>query len=281
LADAYPLHGRRGDVAPNEPYPTAVENALHVLRLDPALAEPHAALGSIRQEYEWKWTESESEFQLALERSPSYSRAHSWYALFLGHMGRSEAAVSEAVHAQELDPLSHRVHTGAAEEFIFARRYEDAIRPAERALEVEPTFGPAHAYIAQASVELGAPDRAIREFKEAGRLLGAQAWMGRLGHAYALSGRTSEARRIIDQLKEGFTAATPGNPFRSPTPYASLDIGLVHLGLGETDTSIDWFQRARDDRVPEVVHFRWEPIYDPLQREPRFRAILRSIGMAD
>jgi adenylate cyclase len=273
------LLGRRGDETPQKAYPKAVDNALKALQLDPSLAEPHAALGSIRQEYEWKWAESEAEFKRALELNPSYSTAHSWYALFLGHVGRFAEALGEGARAQELDPLSHRIHASAAEEFVFARQYDNAIGAAERALEVEPSFGAAHAYIGEALVEQGQLDRAVREFEEAGKLLGAQALMGRLGHALALAGRRAEALHLVEQLKEGFAAATPGNPFLSPTPYASLDVGLVYLGLGETATALDWLERARDDRVPEVVHFKCEPIYDPLQKEPRFRAIIASIGL--
>jgi adenylate cyclase len=281
IADSYLLLGRRGDDVPQIAYPKAVDNALKALRLDASLAEPHAALGSIRQEYEWKWADSEAEFIRALELNPSYSTAHSWYALFLGHVGRFTEALGESARAQELDPLSHRIHASAAEEFIFARQYDDAIRAAERALELEPSFGSAHGYIGQALVGQGLTDRAIHEFEEAGRLLGAQALMGRLGHALALSGRTTEALHLAEQLKEGFATATPGNPFLSPTPYASLDIGLVYLGLGQVTTALEWFERAREDRVPEVVHFKCEPIYDPLQKEPRFRALLESVGLGE
>jgi len=279
IADAYLLLGRRGDESPRTAYPQAVEHALTALRLDPELAEPHAALGSIRQEYEWKWEESESEFTRALALNPSYSTAHSWYALFLGHVGRFAQSVDEAARARQLDPLSHRILAAGAEEFIFARKYDDAIQSAERALELEPAFGAAHAYIGEALVEQGLLDRAIREFEEGGRLLGAQALMGRLGHALALAGRRTEALHLVEKLKKGFASATPGNPFLSPTPYASLDIALVYVGLGEHDPALEWLERARDDRVPEVVHFKCEPIYDPLQKEPRFRAILESIGL--
>jgi len=278
-ADAHLLLGRRGDVPPRDAYPKAVDSALRALQLEPTLAEPHAALGSIRQEYEWKWTESEAEFKQATRLNPSYATAHSWYALFLGHVGRFDESLAEASLAQDLDPLAHRIHAGAAEEFIFARQYDQAIRAAERALELEPTFGSAHAYIAEALVEQGSPDRAVQEFENAGRLLGAQAWMGRLGHAQALAGRGDEAKRTIETLLEGVPAAPSPNPFLAPSPYTSLDLGLVYLGLGDLDSAMDWLERARDERVPEVVHFGAEPIYDPVQKEPRFRAILSSIGL--
>jgi tetratricopeptide (TPR) repeat protein len=188
--------------------------------------------------------------------------------------------LAEASLAQDLDPLAHRIHAGAAEELIFARQYDRAIAAAERALEIEPSYGAGHAYIAEALVEQGSPDRAVDEFEVAGKLLGAQAWMGRLGHAQARAGKVAEAKRTIEQLRQGVAAATPGNPFLPPTPYSSLDLGLVYLGLGDLETSIDWLERARDDRVPEVVHFKAEPIYDPVQKEPRFQSLLKSIGLA-
>jgi TolB-like protein/class 3 adenylate cyclase/Flp pilus assembly protein TadD len=279
LADTYLLQGRRGDVPPKEAYPKAVENALRALELEPDLAEPHAALGSIRQEYEWRWRDSEAEFRQALGLNPSYATARAWYALFLGHVGRFDEAVAQAKKAQELDPLSPRIHAGAAEEYIFARQFEGAVGAAERALEIDPAYGAGYAYRAQARVEQGLFDEAIADLERAGKYLGAQACMGRLGHALARAGRTEEARRMADELVRLSPPAGSANPFLAPSPYASLDVGLVHLGLADIPKCLDWLERARDERVPEVVHFTCEPIYDPLQREPRFRAIVESIGL--
>jgi tetratricopeptide (TPR) repeat protein len=278
LADAYLLLGRRGDLSPNEAYPKAIANATTALQLDSSLAEPHAALGSIRQEHEWKWSESEAEFRRAIELNPSYSTAHSWYGLFLGHVGRFDEAIEQARRAQELDPRYARVHAAAAEEYIFARRYDDALKAARRAVELDPTFGSGHAYIAEALVGKEQYNEAIGEFEQAGKLLGAQAWMGRLGHAYAHAGRIAEARQLVETLRSDLPQAHSGNPFLTQTPYSSLDMGLVLMALGELDGAVNWFEVARNEHVPEVVHYKCEPIYDPVQNEPRFRELLKSIG---
>ncbi|MGA8275755.1 MAG: adenylate/guanylate cyclase domain-containing protein, partial [Thermoplasmata archaeon] len=201
LADTYLMIGRRGEAPLEDVYPKAVKNALMALSLDPGLAEPHAALGSIRQEYEWKWAESEREFQQALESNPSYSIARTWYALFLSHVGRSDEAIAQARRAQKLDPVSPRVHAGAAEAYVFAHRYAEAIEVAERALEVDPQYGPAHVYIGTALVEMGKFEEAVGRFELAEKLFGAQALRGRVGHAIAMSGRTEEARRILEELR--------------------------------------------------------------------------------
>jgi TolB-like protein len=281
LADSYLLIGRRGDVQPNVAYPKAIEYASKALVLDKGLAEPHATLGAIRQEYEWKWKEAENEFKRAIELNPSYATAHNYYALFLGHVGRFEEGIEEAKRAQELDPLSPRIHSGASEEYLFARKYENAIEAAEKSLEIDPNFGPGHAAIAEALVQKGMYAEAIGEFEQAGKLFGAQAWMGRLGHAHAISGRTAEAMRILDELKSRSTQTPSGNPFLPPAPYASLDIGLVYIGLGDKEQAVNWLEKARDEHTAEVVHFKCEPIYESIRGEARFRELLKSIGLGD
>jgi TolB-like protein/Tfp pilus assembly protein PilF len=279
LAESYLLLGRRGDLPAAEVYPKAVSNAERALALDPDLAEPHAALGAIRQEYEWKWAESEREFLRALELKPSSSTAHAWYGLYLGHVGRFDEAVAEAEQARELDPFATRTHCWAAEELVFSRRFEEALGASERALEIDPQFGPAHAQSGIALVEMGRYDEAIDRFENANRLFGAQAVAGRLGHAHAKAGHADAARRMVTELAAARTPHPSANPALPPSPYNSLDVALVHLGLGETAEAIRWLELARDQRVPEVVHYAHEPIYAPIRDVPAFRALVRSIGL--
>jgi TolB-like protein/Tfp pilus assembly protein PilF len=279
LADSYLLLGRRGDRPAAEVYPKAVANAETALALDPDLAEPHAALGSIRQEFEWRWAESEREFLRALELKPSSATTHAWYGLFLGHVGRFDEAVAESEMARELDPFATRPHYWAAEELIFGRRFEEALEACDRALEIDPQCGPAHSQAGIALVEMGRYEEAITRFENANRLFGAQAVAGRLGHAHAKAGHLAVARTMAAELAAARTAHPSANPALAPSPYNSLDVALVHLGLGDTTEAMPWFELARDQRVAEVVHFAHEPIYAPIRDVPAFRAILRSIGL--
>ncbi|MCI4344628.1 MAG: adenylate/guanylate cyclase domain-containing protein [Thermoplasmata archaeon] len=279
LADVYLMLGRRGEAPLADVYPKAVANAQRALALDPGLAEPHAALGAIRQEYEWNWDESEREFRRAVELGPSYSLGWTWYALFLGHVGRFDEAIRHARRAQALDPVSARAHAGAAEEYLFARQYDYAIEAGVRALEVDPAFGLAEASIAVALVEQGKYDEALGRFDRAIERVGAQALLGRRGHALAKAGRKDEARATIDALKRQTTLSPSASPFLSPAPYASLDIALIYLGLQEVEPALEWLERAQEQHVPEVVHYKCEPIFDGVQGEPRFQALIRSMGL--
>lgn len=279
LADTHLLLGRNGHTAPKYAYPRAVENARKAVGLDAHLPEPHVTLAAIKQEYEWEWEEAENEFKDAISLNPSNPIAHSWYALCLGHLGRLDEAIGEAKLAQELDPLSPRAHCGASEEYLFARQYDRAIGAAEKALEISPSFGGAFGYRAYAYVEKGMYGEAIADFQEAGKQFGARAVMGRLGHAYALSGRKSDAIKILEELVSESKKIPPKSPFIPPPPDTAFDIGLVYLGLGEKAKAIEWFDKATIEKTAEVIHFKCEPIYDGVRDEPEFRALIRKIGL--
>jgi len=279
LADTHLLLGRNGHVSPKFAYPRAIEYAEKALSLDGSLPEPHVALAAIRQEYEWKWEEAENEFKRAIESNPSYAIAHIWYSLYLGHVGRLHENIEQAERAQELDPLSPRIHCGASEAYLFARLYDRAIDAAETALEINREFGGAYGYRAYAYVEKAMYDKAISDFQQAGRMQGARAWMGRLGHAYAASGKFAEAKKILDELASESDQSPPRSPFIPPPPTTAFDTALVYLGLGEKEKAVDWLEKAADERTAEIIHIKCEPIYDSVRENPRFIALMKRIGL--
>ena len=279
LADTHMLLGRNGHIKPKFAYPKAIENAKKAIALDARLPEPHVTLAAIKQEYEWKWEEAEREFKNAIALDPSNPIAHSWYALCLGHMGRINEGIKEANLAQELDPLSPRAHCAASEEYLFARQYHKSIEAAEKALEISPNFTYALVCRAYANVEEGMYDKAIADFEEAQKQFGARAVMGRLGHAYAVSGRRSEASKILEELSNESKKIPPRSPFIPPPPDTAFDIGLVYLGLGEKEKTIEWLDKAIEEKTAEVIHFKCEPIYDSIRDKPEFRALIKKTGL--
>jgi len=281
LADTYLLLGRAGHSSPKLTYPKSTEYAEKAISLDARLPEPHVAIAAIRQEYEWKWEESENEFKRAIELNPSYSIAHIWYALYLGHVGRFEEAIEQASRALELDPMSPRIYCGASEEYLFARQYDRAIECTDRALEINPDFGGAYGYRAYAYVEKKMYDEAIADFQRAGKMLGARAWKGRLGHVYGMSGRVNEAEKILNELETESNPNLPQRPFIPPPPTTAFDKALVYLGLGEKTRAIEWLEKACDERTAEIIHVKCEPIYDIVRDEPRFKTLVHRIGLAD
>lgn len=280
-AETY-LMSRNGYLSPKIGYPKAVEFARKAISLDETPAEPHAVLATIRQEYEWNWDEAQTGFRRAIALNPSYSTAHAWYALCLGHVGRCELGIVEAKSAIELDPLGPRGYQSLSEEYLFANQYDKAIEAAETLVELSHESRIPYSFRALAEVEKGMYEEAIADFQKArkqfrpegptGRLI------GRLGHAYAISGRVKEANDTLHELESQPVTASAKSSSLPPSIWA-MGIGLVHLGFGNSQLALEWLEKAADERDAGIIHLKCEPIFSSIREEPAYEALLRKMGL--
>ena len=57
---------------------------------------------------------------------------------------------------------------------------------------------------------------------------------------------------------------------------------MIHANLGEKDKAIDLLEQCYGKRVEELVLLRLlSTFWSPLEREPRYRELLRRIGIGD
>ena len=83
--------------------------------------------------------------------------------------------------------------------------------------------------------------------------------LGFLGHAYAVAGRSDEAREVLHELMR-----------IAETRYVSqYDLALIHLGLGEADEAIAWLERGYSERDHQMIFLKVDPRFDPLRSQPR------------
>jgi TolB-like protein/DNA-binding winged helix-turn-helix (wHTH) protein len=146
LAETYVALGRSGS-PPQDVFPRARAAAEKALSINPANAEAHNALANTLFWYEWNWPLAEEHFKRAVAINSSFSLAYHDYAFFLVGMGRTEQGLSSLRRAITLDPLSARVNIDAGWLLLQAHRFDDAIRQARRALELEPGLAEAKACI--------------------------------------------------------------------------------------------------------------------------------------
>jgi len=118
----------------------AEELAMKALELDNTLGEAHVVLGNVRRLYYWDVVGAEKEYKLAIELDPSSYEAPYSYAFLLAVMGRHEEAITLSRRAQQLDPLNLRTRTAVAHQFIFARRYDEALEQLQMALDLNPNY---------------------------------------------------------------------------------------------------------------------------------------------
>ena len=271
LADSYNILGYYNSLAPLEAYEKAKAAALKALDLDNSLAEPHAALGVVKRDFEWDWSGAEEEFQRAIELNPRYVEAYHWRGTLLSMLGRHEEALCEKSKALAIDPLSVNIRTDLARMFYFCRDYDQSLEQYRVALDLDSNFGLAHLWISHVYEQKGLFDQAISELKTGMRLSGDSPFaLGNLGHGYAMAGRLDEARAVLSQLN-----ALSRQRYISP-----YDIAMVHVGLQENDEAFAWLQKAVEQRSLWLGYLNIEPQLDQLRSDQRFLELLRRVGLA-
>jgi serine/threonine-protein kinase len=272
LSDAYTLLGSYsyGAVHPRDVTPLARAAAARALEIDEELAEPTTSLAFIKFRYDWDWTEADRLFRRAIELDPHYATARQWHAFFLAIQERHDDALLEIRRAQELDPLSLPIATGVGRLLYFAGRYPEAIEECRRAIALDSAFAGAHLDLGIVYEQVSRYDAAIAEFHEALRLSGRSPLvLVQLGHAYGMSGRTAEARGVLNQLVDISTRLY----------VAPFDWAIIHIALGEIDKALERLSEAWHERSSSLVFLKSDRSFTPLYGEPRFQALLRQIGL--
>jgi len=262
--------GRRGALAPVETYPKATVAASRALEIDDNLADAHNAQGMVKMDFVRDFAGAEKEFKRAIELDPMNVDAHHAYSHFLVALGRSEASPVESRRALEIDPLNLVMNSHLAWHYLFARDYDQAIKQGRQTLDMGEDYW-AHFYLGQAYEQTKRYDEAIAEFKKAINLSPTSAEAtAALGHAYAISGRANEARRVISELNES-----------AKRRYVSLGCqAMIYAGLGDEDQALKWLQEAYEERAGWLVYLNVDPRYDSLRSDPRFKDLLRRMKFA-
>jgi TolB-like protein/DNA-binding winged helix-turn-helix (wHTH) protein/Tfp pilus assembly protein PilF len=270
LSDCYALQGTVGigTKSPRETRPLAAASARKALQIDGELAEAHTALAVIHH-YEWEWAEAERGFQRALELNPGYPHAHYRYSSYLASRGRLEEAVVEARRAEELDPLSVTMKWNVAYILNFARRHDEAIQQLQSTLELDPNYAFAHSTLGVSYIYKSMFAEAIASLEKAAVLSKSPLFVGRLASAYAMSGNTVQARKLLRELMD-----LQKQRYVSPAAIAQL-----YIGLGEKDRAFEWLEKAYQERSNFMANLGVSPVVDPLRSDPRFQDLLRRIGL--
>ena len=273
LADAYSILSAvpTAAISPLVAMPKAKKAAEEAIRLDPSSAEAHAALGLVRQSYDWDWDGAEQEYERAFAINPSYGSARQWHSLLLMARGRHKEALEEIERARTLDPLSPVIPASRIQAFYFSRQYDRAIEECRKAIEVQPDFLTVHYHLGQSLLAKGEFPEAVAELKKAEALAGGPTpvFTMALGHAYAVSGDRAAAAKSLAEL----------NAMGAKGYVPALFISAIYTGMGDRDRAMQWLEKAYDERTEYLIFLNVEPMADPLRSDPRFKDLLRKVGL--
>jgi tetratricopeptide (TPR) repeat protein len=90
-----------------------------------------------------------------------------------------------------------------------------------------------------------------------------------LAHAYALSGKRTEAQKILEELKQ-----QSKRRYVSPGTMADL-----YFLLGDKDQAFGLLEKAYEERDNMVIPLKVDPMFDSLRSDPRFTDLLRRVGL--
>jgi tetratricopeptide (TPR) repeat protein len=259
-----------GALAPKVAGQKAAAAAKRAVEIDTSLSECHASLALVHFWYDWNWEKAEQEFLRAIELNPSYTSAYQWYAAFLNTQGRFEEAQAAQRSARELDPFSLISNMNVADSFFFSRQYDRAVKQLVAVLEQEPRFFSALLQLGRVYVQMELYAEAIAAFEKALQLSRQQEVLPALAHAYALAGRSEDARIILNEMTVDKVRRYVASPM----------IARIYLGLGEFETALDWLQEGLEERSYWMVFLKEDPVYDPIRTHPRFSELLKLMGLA-
>lgn len=271
LSASYGVLGNFSALPPYEAYPEAKAAATKAVELDDRVTDGHSQLGYMAMFYDHDWPRAEREFGRALELNPSSADAHRGFAQYLLSTGRIDESIANIRKAKALDPVALDINFDEGWYLYMARRPDEAIAQLRRVLDMDPNFVVAHLVLGGAYEEKGEFDQSIGEYKIAVALSGnLTGRLGALGHAYAVAGRTKEARETLIRIKQVST-------HRYVSPYHTA---LVYAGLGEQDEAFALLEKAYREHFWMMAFLNVDPRLDPLRSDPRFQDLQRREGLS-
>lgn len=269
LADCYSVLSSYGIASPKDTFPKGKEAALKAREIDGSLAEARTSLAYIKYQFEWDFSGAESGFKQSIELNPNYVTAHQWYALQLAGMGRMDEAIREITRAQEIDPTSLIANVNAGWIFYYARQYDRAIEHMRKSLEMDPNFARGHWAISEPLEQKQRYEEAISELQKARQLDETPIMLALLGHVYAVTGKRSEAQKVLTQLEE-----------QSKQTYVDrYFVAQIYTALGDRDKAFQELDKAYEEHSSWLVWLKVEPKFDSLRSDPRFTNLVQRIGL--
>jgi TolB-like protein/Tfp pilus assembly protein PilF len=270
LADTFGLMSTWYAAPQQEFMPKAKAAALKALALDESMAEAHASLALVAENYDYDWQTAEKEFRRAIQLNPDYATAHQWYAEYLAWQGRFDEALAEIERARQLDPMSLIIATDRGTILFYAREYDRAIDQFRAVLDMNPGFGNARAFLASVYVQQGKFAEALKENELMENGEDPPWYWAFTAYIYNHSGNVAQSQHALAR----FEALSP--TLRSDATLARL---IAYNGSTHKEKIISLLEQAYSEHSPALTSIKVDPKYDSLRVDPRFQKLLADVGL--
>jgi DNA-binding winged helix-turn-helix (wHTH) protein/Tfp pilus assembly protein PilF/TolB-like protein len=273
LADAHFALGSYMVADSRGSYAQAETFAAKALELAPDLAEAHAILGYMYFHNDWRFTEGEREIRHAIVLEPNEPTYHVWYAEMLTELQRFPEASSELETAKRDDPYWAPIY--ASEAYLAASSHQaDRMNAAANTLvSLKPDWPGSYDELAWSDWLSGQPEKAIAQWRK-------MAIMQKDANRVALEDRGIAAFRrggekaytkLRLQAAIQFGDKNPGDPDFQIAEWQAYD--------GDYEGALLQLKKMVDTHDMRALEIAVNPAYTPLHHDPRYRELLRRIGL--
>jgi len=269
LADVYFTFTRTQSYQRPEGYIKAKENVLKALELNSNLAEAHATLGTILYRSEWKWEDARKELELALELNPNYSEAHRYYADLMAILRQWKLARFHCFRAAELNPISPSLMLWKAAILASEGKFNEAMKEYTKFIEIYPENPSVYWHLWDFYRRMDEEQKAVESIQKAFRL-------------------NADDLPFVDTIKVVYDKHGMSGLESWLNEYSiKYDerhcMGTIwyYSKIGEKGKALEWIEKAFKWKIPQLPGINAISELDSLRNEPRFQALLDSMGLTN
>jgi TolB-like protein/DNA-binding winged helix-turn-helix (wHTH) protein len=268
LADCYGAATVSAAIKPAEGWDKAYAAASKALELDGTLAAAHHSLAAYYYFHSWDWPRAEAESRQAIAIDPNYAEFHHLLSYILRTQNRDDEALAEQKRATELDPFSRPWALGAA--YTLSRQCDAAIAELkQRAASHQQNFW-LEMELAKAYWCKGMKKESAMHMKQGFIIMGDNASANAIEQAWDSGGAKAVATWELNQdLKE------------ARTQYVSpITLAFDYAALERKEETLRTLEDAYRERSSWLTFLQKEPAFDFLHADPRYRALVKRIGLS-
>ncbi len=254
--------------------------AMKAIQLDPNLSETYAVLGFVALNMERDWDQSAQYLQRALALNPNNVMALTQYGNYRLYV-KGDAAGSERAElkAIEIDPFFFAPYTAMGGTESFKVRHEKALEWYRKSIEVNFNSPLPFTGIAVVLMTTGKPEEAIKILENNMSVTGRTTYMlSYLCQAYAAAGRTTDAKRIYDEVH-----GVASNSYVAPITLARVAVATLNL-----DEAFQWYDKAFEEKNQGFQYWKHRTnaennlnISSSFVKDPRYKHLMDKLAFPE
>jgi serine/threonine protein kinase len=273
VLDAYMLRNLAQDRAPSDVWPDVQRRMLSVLEQDDTFPAALEHLAGYALCYAKDWEGCYRFWNQELLYAPDWLWVKAFWLRYYGWT--NEARICQE-RSEQPEPTNPDQRFGMASSRWVERHYAEGAQVARRTVQMYPGNAEGYQWLAHCLVANGEYLEGIEATYRAQEVWKKQEMTALRAVAYAKMGQLNEARQVLQELLQ----------IQHTGPYLQFYfVARVYSALNEKEKALDWLEKAEQDHSEYLVlgdfggGLRTDPMWDDYQEEPRFKALLKKVGL--